>query len=87
MKDLITDSIDRLHSQAPSEAVTGDDLFSKEKGLITDLITDNRLQSESSSEANHMPYHDDELVNASKKKADLENQLATDFSELEAAVS
>ena len=76
VKDLITDSIERLHSQAASEAVAGDDLFTKEKGLITDLITDNRLHSESSSEANH---HDDELVNAGKKKADLESQMATDF--------
>ena len=76
VKDLITDSIERLHSQAASEAVAGDDLFTKVKCLITDLITDNRLHSESSSEANH---HDDELVNAGKKKADLESQLATDF--------
>ena len=31
-----------------------------------------------------MPYRDDALANAGKKKADLENLLATDFSELEA---
>ena len=50
-------------------------------------MTDNRLQSESSSEANYRPYHDDELTNASEKKADLENRLGTYSSELEAAVS
>ena len=72
VKQMNTDSIERLHSQAASEAFAGDDLFTKVKGLITDLITDNRLLSQSSSEANHRPYHDDELVNAGKKKADLE---------------
>ena len=54
VEDLITDLINKLHSQAPSEAVAGDDLLTKVKGLITDLITDNRLQSENSSEANHI---------------------------------
>ena len=75
VKDLSTDSINRLHFQAPSEAVAGDDLFTKVKGLMTD----NRLKSESSSEANHMPYHDDEFANAGEKKADRENRVATGF--------
>ena len=55
------------------------------KELITDLI--HRLQSEASSEASHKSYYDDELAKAKEKKADLETQVATHFSKLEAAVS
>ena len=35
--------------------------------LITDVITDNRLQSEASSEANRKPHRDDELKGVAEK--------------------
>ena len=66
-------------------AGAGEDPFSKAKDSITDLI--NKSQMEASSEASHVPYRDDELANASDKEADLGNQVATDSSKLEAAVS
>ena len=46
MKKLIADVIDKLQSEAPSEAVAGDDQLTTVKDLITDLITDNGLQSD-----------------------------------------
>ena len=85
VKQLITDLMNKLQSEASSEAVAGEDPFAQVKDLITESI--NRLQSESSSEANRMPYHDDEVTNPSEKKVDLENQVATDTFKLEAAVS
>ena len=80
VRELITDS---------SEANADEDPFSTLKELITDLITDliNKLRSEASSEANHKFYRDDELANGSEKEADLQNQVATHSSKLEAAVS
>ena len=66
-------------------AGAGEDPFAKVTELITDLI--HRLQSEASSEASHKSYCDDELAKAKDKKADLETQVATHFSKLEAAVS
>ena len=88
-----SDALSRLASRLSAVVEfgpgAGEDPFAKVKELITDLITDltDRLQSEASSEANHKSYPDDELVNASEKKADLEHQVATDSSKLEAAVS
>ena len=55
--------------------------------VITDFTTDNRLQSEASSEANHKPCRDDELKDVAEKKAGPETQVTTHSSELETAVS
>ena len=56
------------------------------KESITDLITDNKLQSEASSEANHKSYRDDELMKAGVENVDRETQVATHSSKLETAV-
>ena len=85
VKNLITDVINKLQSEASSEAHTAEDMFTKVMDLITALLTDNGLQSEGSSEANHMLHRDDELTNVSEKKTDLENQATKDSSKLEAA--
>ena len=85
VKQSITDVINKLQREASSEAVAGEDPFAHVRDLITDSI--NRLHSQASSEANYKPYRDDEPMNASEKKADPGNRLATCSSELEAAVS
>merc|ERR1712136_478448 len=66
-------------------AGAGEDPFAKVKELITDLIT--RLQAESSAETGHKSYCDEEMAKSSEKRADLETQVATHSSKLEAAVS
>merc|ERR1719383_506240 len=66
-------------------AGAGEDPFAKVKELITELI--NRLQSEASSEASHKSYCDDELTKAQQLKMDLQTQVATHSSKLEAAVA
>ena len=50
VKEMITDLMNKLESEAWSEAVAGDELFAEVK---------NRLQSDASSEADHVPYRDD----------------------------
>ena len=76
VKDMITDLMNKLQSEASSEAVAGDELFAKVKELTRDSIV--RFESDASSEAGHMPYRDDELTHPTEKKADLESQVATD---------
>ena len=85
VKELIADVLNKLQSEASSEANAGEDPFSKVKELITDLI--NKLQSGATSEANHKSYRDDEFAKDSEKTTDLETQVATHSSKLEAAVS
>ena len=55
------------------------------KELITKLF--NRLESKASSNASHKSYCDDELATVSAKKEDLQTQVATHSSMLEAAVA
>ena len=85
VKELIADMLNKLQSEASSEANASEDPFSKVRELITDLI--NKLQSEASSDANHKSYRDDEFAKDSEKTTDLETQVATHSSKLEAAVS
>ena len=82
---LSMDVINKLQSEASSEAVAGDDLFAKGKDSIMNLITDsiNRLQSKIS----HKSHRDDELPKAGDEKVDLETQVATHSCKLEATVS
>ena len=62
VKDLTTDLINKLRSEASSEANAGEDPFSKVKESITDLI--NRLQSET----RHKSCCDDELTKSSEER-------------------
>ena len=66
-------------------AGAGEEPFAKVNELTTDLS--NRLQLEASSQASHKSYCDDELAKANEKRADLETQVTTHSSKLEAAVS
>ena len=66
--------------ELPSRISGPSDQFADVKELITDLITDNKLLSEASSEVNHESCRDDELTNAGGEKVDLETQVATHFS-------
>ena len=75
----------RVSTVTKSGAGPGEDPFAPVKDLTTESIS--RLHSQASSEADHMPHRDDELTNPSEKKADLDNQVATDTFKLEAAVS
>ena len=59
--------------------------FANVEELIAELI--NRLESESSSDASHKSYCDDELAKVSAKKEYLQTQVATHSSMLEAAVA
>ena len=65
----------RISAVMKASAAAGEDPFARVKDLITDFT--NRLQTQASSEANHVSYRDDELNHACVKKADLENQVAT----------
>ena len=62
----------------------GEDPFANVKELITELL--NRLESEASSDASHK-FYCDELAKVSAKKEDLQTQVATHSSMLEAAVA
>ena len=57
----------------------------KVKDLITDLIS--RVQAEASSETNQKSYCDEEMSKATKKREDLETDVAKHSSKLEAAVA
>ena len=82
---LLSLSWSRVCPVVTLDAGAGEDPWPKQRNLITDLI--NRLQSEASSEASHKSHCDDELSEANEKKVDLETQVATHSSKLEAAVS
>ena len=73
-EEFITDVINKLQSEASSEA--GEDPFADVKELTTN-----------SSGANHMSYRDDELGPACEKTVDLASQVAVHISELEIAAS
>merc|ERR1719214_413772 len=55
-------------------AASGEDPFTKVKGLITDMIS--KLESEAKSEANEKAYCDEELAKTEAKKEELDHELS-----------
>ena len=82
---LITDVINKLQSEASSEADAVDDPFARVKPFNTDLI--NRLHSEVLPETSHKAYRNDEGMRATVDKEDIETRVETHSVKRETAIS
>ena len=82
---LITDVINKLQSEASSEADAVDDPFARVKPFNTDLI--NRLHSEVLPETSHKAYRNDESMRATVDKEDIETRVETHSVKRETAIS
>jgi len=75
----------RIGSVIRFGAASGDDVFAKVKGLITDMIS--KLEAEAQGDATEKAYCDEELAKTEAKKAELEGEISKLTSKIDLAAA